>query len=53
MTGVQTCALPILGIGLALMPIVSILGFVFAIIGAVKVNGGETYTYPFALRLIS
>ena len=45
--------LTFVGIGLVLTPIVGILGFVFAIIGAVKVNGGETYTYPFALRLVS
>lgn len=40
-------------VGALLMPIVAIVGFVFPIIGAVKVNGGETYTYPFALRLIN
>ena len=29
-----------------------VVGIVFAIIGGVKVNGGGTYRYPFALRLI-
>ena len=27
-------------------------GIIFSIIGFVKVNGGESYRYPFALRLI-
>ena len=35
-------------IGMALWAV----GIVFAIIGGVKVNGGGTYRYPFALRLV-
>lgn len=29
-----------------------VVGIIFSIIGFVKVNGGESYRYPFALRLI-
>ena len=50
--GVAPFLLSIVVIGVFLIPIVGIVGFVFPIIGAVKVNGGETYTYPFALRLV-
>ncbi|MNI57994.1 hypothetical protein D3C73_1130870 [compost metagenome] len=39
-------------IGAFLAPIVGLLSLVFSIIAAVKANNGETYRYPFALRLI-
>ena len=39
-------------IGILLLPAVAIATLVFTIIGAVKANNGEHYTYPFALRLI-
>ncbi|MBK8284996.1 MAG: DUF4870 domain-containing protein [Ahniella sp.] len=39
-------------IGLLLAPLVGIAILVFTIIGGVKANNGETYRYPFALRLI-
>ena len=39
-------------IGLLLLPIVGIAALVLTIIAAVKANGGENYTYPFAIRLI-
>jgi len=39
-------------IGIFLMPLVGIAALVFTIIGGIKANGGETYRYPFALRLI-
>ncbi len=40
-------------IGLLLLPLVGLAALVFSIIGGVKANNGETYRYPFALRLIS
>ncbi len=39
-------------IGLLLLPIVGIGALVFTIIGGIKANAGETYRYPFALRLV-
>jgi len=40
-------------IGLLLMPLVVIANIVFCILAAVKVNGGVSYRYPFALRLVN
>jgi uncharacterized Tic20 family protein len=40
-------------IGLLLMPLVVIANIVFCILAAVKVNGGASYRYPFALRLVN
>lgn len=39
-------------IGMLLMPIVGIAALVFTIIGGIKANNGETYRYPFTLRLV-
>ena len=39
-------------IGFFLLPAVGLVSLIFAIVGAVRVNGGEPYRYPFALRLI-
>lgn len=39
-------------IGFLLMPIVGLGSLVFTIIAGIKANNGETYRYPFALRLI-
>jgi len=39
-------------IGMLLLPIVGIAALVLTIIAAVKANNGETYRYPFTLRLI-
>ena len=39
-------------IGLLLLPIVGIAWLVLTIMGGIKANNGETYRYPFALRLI-
>ncbi len=39
-------------IGAILMPIVYVANLVLCIIAAVKSNNGETYRYPFTLRLI-
>lgn len=39
-------------IGLLLMPIVGIAALVFTILAGIKANNGETYRYPFTLRLI-
>lgn len=39
-------------IGMLLLPLVGLAALVFTIIGGIKANSGETYRYPFALRLI-
>ena len=39
-------------IGLLLMPLVGIANLVLCIIAGIKANNGESYRYPFALRLI-
>ena len=45
-------ALTIILIGLFLIPIVAIAALVLAIMAGLKANSGESYRYPFALRLI-
>lgn len=40
-------------IGLILMPIVWLINIVFCIIAAISTSKGETYRYPFCLRLIN
>jgi uncharacterized protein len=39
-------------IGFIIVPAVYVVRIIFSIIGFTKVNGGESYRYPFALRLI-
>jgi hypothetical protein len=39
-------------VGFVLIPAIAIVGLVFSIIGAVAASRGETYRYPFALRLV-
>ncbi len=39
-------------VGIALLIAVAIASLVFTIIAAIKANNGETYRYPFCLRLI-
>ena len=39
-------------IGLLLMPLIGIANLVLCIIAGIKANNGESYRYPFALRLI-
>jgi len=39
-------------VGIALIIAVGIASLVFTIIAAIKANNGETYRYPFCLRLI-
>ncbi len=45
-------ALTVVLIGLLLLPLVILADVILCIIAAVKTNNGETYRYPFALRLI-
>ena len=45
-------ALTIILIGLFLIPIVAIAALVLAIMAGLKANSGESYRYPFTLRLI-
>ncbi|ADI28610.1 DUF4870 domain-containing protein [Methylotenera versatilis] len=40
-------------IGLIFFPIIWVLNIVFCIIAAISTSKGETYRYPFALRLIN
>ena len=49
---VVSCALMTVCIGFLLAPAVAIANTVFVIIASIKVNNGEPYKYPFALRLI-
>ena len=52
-SAVRVCMnLGIVIIGAILMPIVYVANLVLCIIAAVKANNGETYRYPFTLRLI-
>jgi uncharacterized protein len=39
-------------VGFLLLPAVGIFGLVFTIIAGIKANEGQTYRYPFAIRLI-
>jgi len=39
-------------VGLALIPLVGLASLVLSIMGAVKANNGETFRYPFIIRLI-
>ncbi len=39
-------------VGLFLLPVVGIIGLVFAIIACIKANNGEAYRYPFNIRFI-
>ena len=39
-------------IGFILLPVVIVGGLIFTIIGAIKANDGEDYSYPFAMHLI-
>ena len=45
--GFATC-----GIGLFILPVVGVVDIVLTILAAVKANAGESYRYPFALRLV-
>jgi len=45
-------ALTLILIGLFLIPIVAIAALVLAIMAGLKANSGESYRYPFTLRLI-
>lgn len=40
-------------IGLLLLPIIAIAALILTIIAAIKANNGESYRYPFTLRLIA
>jgi uncharacterized protein len=42
-------ALGITGFGLLLVPVVFVLGIVFAIIGGIKANNGEVWKYPLSI----
>lgn len=39
-------------IGLLIFPLLMLANLIFCILAAVKTNNGESYRYPFALRLI-
>ncbi|MEY4323702.1 MAG: hypothetical protein RL410_1483 [Actinomycetota bacterium] len=50
--GLLSGLLTIVLIGLLLLPVVVVLGFVFPILAAVKVGQGLDYFYPLSLRLV-
>jgi len=39
-------------IGFLLFPVVIIAAFIFMIVGTIKASNGESYRYPFVLRLV-
>ena len=45
-------ALVLVLIGLLLLPIVGVASLILTLIAAIKANDGESYRYPFTLRLI-
>ena len=44
--------LTVVVIGILLLPVLMVVGFVFPILAAVKVSNGQDYTYPLTLRLV-
>ncbi len=50
--GIVCAMLILIFIGLLLLPALAIYWIVFTIIAAMKANEGESYQYPFTLRLI-
>ncbi|WP_210620010.1 DUF4870 domain-containing protein [Mammaliicoccus lentus] len=50
--GIVAGVLCLIIIGIILLPILAILGFIFTIIGAVKAYQGETYLPPLSIRFI-
>ena len=53
LAGVVAWVLVFLLIGLALLPLIYLANLVLCIVAAVGVSKGQSYRYPFALRLIS
>ena len=49
---VVSLALFIVLIGMLLLPLIGIVALILTIVAAIKANNGETYRYPFTLRLI-
>jgi uncharacterized Tic20 family protein len=51
--GLACAMLIVFLIGLPLLGVLGILGVVFPIIGAIKANNGELWTYPLSIRFFS
>jgi uncharacterized Tic20 family protein len=51
--GLASALLIFVLIGLVLLPVVLLVGAVFAIVAAIQSYGGQLYRYPLTLRLIS
>jgi len=49
---VIACALILVAIGVILVPLVSLAALVLSIVGAVKAYAGESFRYPWIVRLI-
>lgn len=49
---IASAILMVVLIGMITMPLVMLANLVFSILGVVKAMKGESYTYPFALRLL-
>lgn len=50
---VAAAVLSVIGIGLLLYPLVWVVNIVFCIIAGMAANKGESYKYPFAIRLVN
>lgn len=53
LAAIVSCVLMIIGIGVVLLFVLWVYSIVTGIIGAVKVNEGIAYRYPFNIRFIS
>jgi len=47
-----SCILMVIIIGFLLVPVIALAALVLSIIGAIKANNGESFRYPFIIRLI-
>lgn len=50
---VAAAVLSVIGIGLLLYPLIWVVNVIFCIMAGMAANKGETYKYPFAIRLIN
>ena len=48
-----SAALILCGIGLVLLPLIFVANVILSIIGAMRANEGQLWTYPFSIRLVS
>ena len=53
LAGIVSCLLIVVLIGILMLWVLGLLNLIFVIIAAIKVNDGQPYRYPFALRLVN